>query len=46
MQTWDIFATGFLLQLSGFTAGKTNTITISNPTGGWAPDILRVGVQV
>ncbi|KAI0031218.1 glycoside hydrolase family 27 protein [Vararia minispora EC-137] len=44
--TWDIVLTGYLVELSGFKSGTSNTITISNPTGQFAPDILRVGVQV
>jgi len=44
--TWNILAQGYVLQLNGLKAGKTNTITISNPnSGAYAPDIYRVGVQ-
>ncbi|KAG5638735.1 hypothetical protein H0H81_010545 [Sphagnurus paluster] len=43
-QSWDIVATGHLVSLSGFKAGKTNTIQISNPNA-YAPDFYRVGVS-
>ncbi|QRV83253.1 hypothetical protein RhiJN_11269 [Ceratobasidium sp. AG-Ba] len=41
--TWDILYSGFKVSLSGFKAGATNTITISNPSG-YAPDFYRIGV--
>jgi alpha-galactosidase len=44
-QTWDIPFTGYLVSLSGFVAGDTNTIEFSNPTGAWAPDIWQIGVE-
>ncbi|KAJ7575145.1 glycoside hydrolase family 27 protein, partial [Mycena floridula] len=36
-QSWDILLNGYLVSLSGFKAGKTNTIVISNPSA-FAPD--------
>ena len=39
----DVYA-NYLVELSGFTAGKANTITISGAGSGFAPDIDRVGV--
>ncbi|KAJ7160140.1 glycoside hydrolase family 27 protein [Mycena filopes] len=44
-QTWDILFSGYLVSLSGFKAGKTNTITLSNPSA-FTPDFYRVGVVV
>ncbi|VDC05255.1 unnamed protein product [Peniophora sp. CBMAI 1063] len=44
--TWDLVFQGYLVELSGFKTGKSNTITISNPTSAYAPDMYRVGVQV
>lgn len=44
-QSWDILFNGYLVSLSGFKPGKTNTITISNPSA-FAPDFYRVGVAV
>jgi len=41
--TWDILYSGFKVSFSGFKAGATNTIAISNPSG-WAPDFYRLGV--
>ncbi|GLB38649.1 putative alpha galactosidase A [Lyophyllum shimeji] len=43
-QSWDILFSGYLVSLSGFKAGKDNTIQISNPNA-WAPDFFRVGVS-
>ncbi|THU97111.1 glycoside hydrolase family 27 protein [Dendrothele bispora CBS 962.96] len=43
-QSWDILFSGYLVSLSGFKPGKTNTIQISNPSA-FAPDFFRVGVQ-
>lgn len=42
-QSWDILLSGYTVSVSGFKAGRTNTITISNPSG-FAPDFYRVGV--
>ncbi|KAJ7078617.1 glycoside hydrolase family 27 protein [Mycena belliarum] len=44
-QSWDILLSGYLVSLSGFKPGKTNTITLSNPSA-FAPDFFRVGVAV
>ncbi|KAJ7913578.1 glycoside hydrolase family 27 protein [Mycena leptocephala] len=44
-QSWDILLSGYLVSLPGFKAGKTNTITLSNPSA-FAPDFYRVGVAV
>ncbi|KAJ7490446.1 glycoside hydrolase family 27 protein [Mycena latifolia] len=44
-QSWDILLQGYLVSLPGFKAGKTNTITLSNPSA-FAPDFYRVGVAV
>ncbi|TFK33044.1 glycoside hydrolase family 27 protein [Crucibulum laeve] len=44
-QSWDILFSGYLVSLSGFKAGKTNTITVSNPNA-FAPDFYRIGVSV
>ncbi|KAL0566544.1 hypothetical protein V5O48_015467 [Marasmius crinis-equi] len=44
-QSWDILFQNYLVSLSGFKAGKANTITISNPSA-WTPDFYRIGVQV
>ncbi|KAJ7701385.1 glycoside hydrolase family 27 protein [Mycena rosella] len=44
-QTWDILFSGYLVELPGFKPGKTNTITLSNPSA-FAPDFYRVGVAV
>ncbi|KAJ7069414.1 glycoside hydrolase family 27 protein [Mycena amicta] len=44
-QSWDILLQGYLVSLAGFKAGKTNTITLSNPSA-FAPDFWRVGVVV
>ncbi|KAJ6579425.1 hypothetical protein B0H10DRAFT_910857, partial [Mycena sp. CBHHK59/15] len=44
-QSWDILFSGYLVSLPGFSAGKTNTITLSNPSA-YAPDFYRVGVAV
>ncbi|KAF9448720.1 carbohydrate-binding module family 35 protein [Macrolepiota fuliginosa MF-IS2] len=43
-QSWDILFSGYLVSLSGFKAGKTNSIEISNPSG-WTPDFYRIGVS-
>ncbi|KAG6812301.1 hypothetical protein H0H92_003474 [Tricholoma furcatifolium] len=40
-QSWDILLTGYLVSLSGFNPGKTNTIQISNPSA-YTPDFYRV----
>jgi len=42
-QSWNIAFNGYLLSLAGFNPGKTNKVTISNPSG-WAPDFVRMGV--
>ncbi|KAF5380703.1 hypothetical protein D9757_007017 [Collybiopsis confluens] len=44
-QSWDILFSGYLVSLSGFVAGKTNTVQISNPTA-FTPDWYRIGVSV
>ncbi|KAJ7464702.1 glycoside hydrolase family 27 protein [Mycena galericulata] len=44
-QSWDILFSGYLVSLPGFTAGKTNTVTLSNPSA-FAPDFYRMGVAV
>ncbi|KAK6997260.1 alpha-galactosidase [Favolaschia claudopus] len=44
-QSWDILLSGYLVSLPGFRAGKTNTITLSNPSA-FTPDFYRVGVAV
>ncbi|KAF7298680.1 Alpha-galactosidase [Mycena indigotica] len=44
-QSWDILLQGYLVSLSGFKAGKTNTVTLSNPSA-YAPDIWRMGIVV
>ncbi|KAG6919265.1 hypothetical protein DXG01_008061 [Tephrocybe rancida] len=44
-QSWDIVLSGYLVSLSGFKAGKTNTIQISNPSA-YTPDFSRVGVSI
>lgn len=44
-QSWDILLSGYLVSLSGFKAGKTNIIQISNPNA-FTPDFFRVGVSV
>ncbi|PFH49959.1 carbohydrate-binding module family 35 protein [Amanita thiersii Skay4041] len=44
-QNWDVLFSGYLVSLSGFRAGKTNTIQISNPNA-FAPDFYRVGVAL
>ncbi|KAG6836079.1 hypothetical protein H0H93_011585 [Arthromyces matolae] len=44
-QSWDILLSGYLVSLSGFNAGKNNTIVISNPNA-YAPDFFRVGVAI
>ncbi|KAG6840879.1 hypothetical protein C0991_003472 [Blastosporella zonata] len=44
-QSWDILLSGYLVSLSGFKAGKTNTIQISNPNA-YTPDFFRVGVSI
>lgn len=44
-QNWDTLFSGYLVSLSGFKAGKTNTIQIANPSA-FAPDFYRVGVAV
>ncbi|KAJ7845390.1 glycoside hydrolase family 27 protein [Mycena olivaceomarginata] len=44
-QSWDILLSGYLVSLPGFKAGKTNTITLSNPSA-FTPDFYRVGVAV
>lgn len=44
-ESWDILFQGYLASLSGFKPGKTNTITLSNPSA-FAPDFWRVGVAV
>ncbi|KAF8598222.1 glycoside hydrolase family 27 protein [Ceratobasidium sp. AG-I] len=41
--TWDILYSGFKVSLSGFKAGTTNTIAISNPSA-YTPDFYRIGV--
>ncbi|KAG8727244.1 hypothetical protein FRC11_013632 [Ceratobasidium sp. 423] len=41
--TWDILYSGFKVSLSGFQSGKSNTITITNPSA-YAPDFYRIGV--
>ncbi|KAJ3565765.1 hypothetical protein NP233_g7432 [Leucocoprinus birnbaumii] len=41
--SWDILLSGYLVSLSGFKAGKTNTIQISNANA-FAPDFYRIGV--
>ncbi|KAG9099716.1 hypothetical protein FS749_000578 [Ceratobasidium sp. UAMH 11750] len=41
--TWDILYSGFKVSLSGFKAGATNTISISNPSA-WTPDFYRIGM--
>ncbi|CAE6495792.1 unnamed protein product [Rhizoctonia solani] len=41
--TWDILYSGFKVSLSGFNSGKTNTITITNPSA-YAPDFYRIGI--
>ncbi|KAG9127289.1 hypothetical protein FRC07_014996 [Ceratobasidium sp. 392] len=41
--TWDILYSGFKVSLSGFKAGATNTIAISNPSA-WTPDFYRIGI--
>jgi len=43
-QSWDILFSGYLVSLSGFKAGKTNTVQISNPSA-FAPDFYRIGVS-
>ncbi|KAF7768293.1 hypothetical protein Agabi119p4_7536 [Agaricus bisporus var. burnettii] len=43
-QSWDIIFSGYLVSLSGFKAGKTNTIEISNPSA-FTPDFYRIGVS-
>ncbi|PPR07920.1 hypothetical protein CVT24_000900 [Panaeolus cyanescens] len=42
-QSWDILLSGYLVSVSGFKAGKTNTVVVSNPSG-YAPDFYRLGV--
>ncbi|KAJ6504711.1 glycoside hydrolase family 27 protein [Mycena vitilis] len=44
-QSWDILLSGYLVSLPGFKAGKTNTITLANPSA-FTPDFYRVGVAV
>ncbi|KAH0585890.1 hypothetical protein H2248_007171 [Termitomyces sp. 'cryptogamus'] len=44
-QSWDILFSGYLVSLSGFKAGKANTVQISNP-GAFAPDFYRMGVSI
>ncbi|KAJ7643715.1 glycoside hydrolase family 27 protein [Roridomyces roridus] len=44
-QSWDILFSGYLVSLSGFKAGKTNTVTLSNPSA-FTPDWYRMGVVV
>nr|GAT53645.1 predicted protein [Mycena chlorophos] len=44
-QDWNTLFQGYLVSLSGFKAGKTNTVEISNPTA-YAPDFWRMGIQV
>ncbi|KAF4577242.1 hypothetical protein EYR36_005229 [Pleurotus pulmonarius] len=44
-QSWDIRFSGYLVSVSGFRPGKTNTIQITNPSG-WTPDFVRIGVSV
>ncbi|KAF9066478.1 glycoside hydrolase family 27 protein [Rhodocollybia butyracea] len=39
-QSWDILFSGYLVSLSGFKPGTTNTILISNPSG-FTPDCYR-----
>ncbi|KAK7462465.1 hypothetical protein VKT23_008066 [Stygiomarasmius scandens] len=43
-QSWDILFSGYLVSLSGFKPGTSNTIRISNPSA-FAPDFFRVGVE-
>ncbi|KAF5344899.1 hypothetical protein D9758_011556 [Tetrapyrgos nigripes] len=42
-QSWDILLSGYLVSLSGFKPGKTNTVEISNPSA-FTPDFFRMGV--
>jgi len=42
-QSWTIQYTGFIVPLSGFKAGTSNTITLSSSSG-YSPNIVRVGV--
>ncbi|KAK7048717.1 alpha-galactosidase [Favolaschia claudopus] len=44
-QSWDILLSGYMVSLPGFKPGKTNTITLSNPSA-FTPDFYRVGVAV
>ncbi|KAF8827901.1 hypothetical protein HHX47_DHR4000588 [Lentinula edodes] len=44
-QSWDILFHGYLVSLSGFIPGKTNTVQISNPSA-YTPDFYRLGVVV
>ncbi|KAJ7250018.1 hypothetical protein B0H12DRAFT_1019369 [Mycena haematopus] len=44
-QAWDMLFSGYLVSLPGFEAGKTNTVTLSNPSA-FAPDFYRMGVAV
>ncbi|KAJ7143595.1 glycoside hydrolase family 27 protein [Mycena crocata] len=44
-QSWDILLSGYLVSLPGFKAGKTNTVTLSNPSA-FTPDFYRIGVAV
>ncbi|KAF7422492.1 hypothetical protein PC9H_010648 [Pleurotus ostreatus] len=44
-QSWDILLSGYLVSVSGFRPGKTNTIQISNPSA-WTPDLVRIGVSI
>jgi len=43
-QSWDILFSGYLVSLSGFQPGKTNSILISNPSA-YTPDWYRIGVS-
>ncbi|KAJ7740275.1 glycoside hydrolase family 27 protein [Mycena maculata] len=44
-QSWDILFSGYLVSLPGFNAGKTNTVTLSNPSA-YTPDFYRMGVAM
>ncbi|KAH7906759.1 glycoside hydrolase family 27 protein [Hygrophoropsis aurantiaca] len=43
-QSWDILYSGYLVSLTGFSAGNNNTITFANPDA-WAPDMYSIGIQ-
>ena len=44
-QSWDILYSGYLVSLSGFQPGQTNTIQISNPNA-YTPDFYQIGVSI